>query len=222
VANYDSVASADGGGNIIRTALDAFGRVDILINNAGILRDKSFAKMPPEAWQAVLDVHLNGAYHVTRPAFAAMKERGYGRIIMTTSAAGLSGNFGQANYAAAKMGLVGLMNTLKLEGQKYGIMVNTVAPLAASRLTEDVMPPDPFDRSKPEFVAPLVLFLCSDSCNRTGAIFNTGMGFVNRAAATGRWPSGTGPARSPGGARQRPPAPSRSATRTSSGLSQAN
>ena len=115
VANYDSVATVEGGQSIVKTALDTFGSVDILINNAGILRDKSFTKMEPQNWHVVLDVHLNGAYNVSRPAFAVMKEKGYGRILMTTSAAGLYGNFGQTNYTAAKMGLVGLMNTLKLE-----------------------------------------------------------------------------------------------------------
>ncbi len=182
VANYDNVATPEGGRNIIDSALNAFGTVDILINNAGILRDKSFLKMEPGNWQSVLDVHLNGAYHVTRPAFAVMKDKGYGRIVMTTSAAGLYGNFGQSNYAAAKMALVGLMNTLKLEGQKYNVKVNTVAPVAASRLTEDVLPPDFFEKLKPEFVAPMVVYLCSEECPVTGNIYNAGMGCYNRAA----------------------------------------
>ncbi len=182
VANYDNVATVEGGQGIVQTALETFGTVDILINNAGILRDKSFLKMEPETWKTVLDVHLNGAYNVTRPAFAVMKEKGYGRIVMTTSAAGLYGNFGQTNYTAAKMALVGLMNALKIEGQKYDIKVNTIAPVAASRLTEDVLPPDFFAKLKPEYVAPMVLYLSSDMCPVSGGIYNAGMGFFNRAA----------------------------------------
>jgi len=182
VANTDSVTTPEGGERIVQTAIDAFGRVDILINNAGILRDKSFANMTPEMWEAVLAVHLDGAYNVTRPAFLRMREQGYGRIVFTTSAAGLFGNFGQTNYSAAKMGLVGLMNTLKLEGEKYGVKVNTVAPLATTRLTEDVFPPEVQEQLKPEFVVPLVLYLCSDKCTDSGLILNAGGGVYGRAA----------------------------------------
>ena len=182
VANYDSVATPAGGEAIIATAIDAFGRVDVLINNAGILRDKSFVNMDPAFWDAVLTVHLDGAYNVTRPAFLKMREQGYGRVVMTTSAAGLFGNFGQANYAAAKMGLVGFMNTLKIGGEKHDILVNTVAPLAATRLTEGILPPDMAEKSKPEYVAPMVVYLASGDCKTTGQIFSAGMGFFGRVA----------------------------------------
>jgi NAD(P)-dependent dehydrogenase (short-subunit alcohol dehydrogenase family)/putative sterol carrier protein len=182
VANYDSVASPEGGQAIVDAAIQAFGRIDILINNAGILRDKTLVKMEPENWQAVMDVHLTGAYHVTRPAFIHMRENRYGRIIFTTSAAGLYGNFGQTNYSSAKMGLRGFMNTLKLEGDKHNIKTNTIAPVAATRLTEDILPPDLLDKLKPEFVAPLVLYLCSNRCPVNGAMYNAGMGYFNRVA----------------------------------------
>ncbi len=182
VANYDSVATPEGGQAIVDTAINAFGRLDVLINNAGILRDKTLVKMEPEQWDAVMDVHLKGAYNVTRPAFVKMRDNRYGRIVMTTSAAGLFGNFGQTNYSAAKMGLIGLMNTVKLEGEKHNIKVNTIAPVAATRLTEDILPPDLFERLRPEFVAPIVLYLCSEQCPISGSIYNAGMGYFSRAA----------------------------------------
>jgi len=181
VASYDSVATPEGGQAIIDKAVETFGRVDIVINNAGILRDKTLVKMEPENWDAVMDVHLKGAYNVTRPAFIHMRGNRYGRIVLTTSAAGLYGNFGQTNYSAAKLGLVGFMNTLRLEGEKHNIKVNTVAPIAATRLTEDILPPDLFEKLKPEFVAPLVLYLCSEQCEDTGLVINAGMGYFNRA-----------------------------------------
>ncbi|MBP7583832.1 MAG: SDR family oxidoreductase [Spirochaetes bacterium] len=182
IANYDSVATREGGENIVNAAISAFGRVDILINNAGILRDKTFTKMDEENWDAVMNVHLKGAYFVTRPAFENMKSNGYGRIVMTTSGAGLFGNFGQSNYASAKMGLVGLTNVLKIEGEKYNVRINVLAPIAASRLTQDVMPPEFFEKMKPDFVAPAVLYMCSEQCTDSGMIINAALGYFSRSA----------------------------------------
>ena len=180
--NYDNVATVDGGKNIVKTAVNNFGKVDIVINNAGILRDKSFVKMEESNWDAVVGVHLKGAYCVTQPAFAIMRENGFGRVVLTTSGAGLYGNFGQTNYAAAKMGLIGFQNALKIEGAKYNIKINTIPPVAASRLTEDVMPPEFFEKLKPEFVTPLVVYLSSEACEDSGYIFNCGMGWYSRTA----------------------------------------
>ncbi|MBW1900791.1 MAG: SDR family oxidoreductase [Deltaproteobacteria bacterium] len=182
VANYDNVAIPEGGENMVETAMDAFGRVDIVINNAGILRDRSFLKMEPEDWDGVVAVHLKGAYCVTRPAFKVMKSNNFGRIVMTTSGAGLYGNFGQTNYTAAKMGIIGLMNTLKQEGAKYDIKVNAVAPSAVSRLTESLLTPEMLEMMKPEFVAPMVVYLCSDKCIDTGNIYNAGVSIFSRVA----------------------------------------
>jgi NAD(P)-dependent dehydrogenase (short-subunit alcohol dehydrogenase family) len=182
VPNYDNVATVKGGENIVKTAIDAFGKVDILINNAGILRDKSFTKMEEENWDAVMGVHLKGAYCVTKPAFANMRENNYGRIVMTTSGAGLFGNFGQTNYAAAKMGLIGLTNVLKLEGAKNNIKTNVIVPVAASRLTEDVLPPQFFEKMKPDFISPAVLYLCSEQCQDSGMIINATLGYFSRTA----------------------------------------
>ena len=182
VPNYDNVATVAGGANIVKTAVDAFGKVDILINNAGILRDKTFNKMEEENWDAVMSVHLKGAYCVSRPAFEVMRANNYGRIIMTTSGAGLFGNFGQSNYASAKMGLIGLTNVLKLEGAKYNVKTNVIVPVAASRLTEDVLPPEFFEKMKPDYITPAVLYMCSEECQDSGMIINATLGYYSRTA----------------------------------------
>lgn len=182
VANYDTVATVEGGQNIVKTAMDAYGKVDILINNAGFLRDKSLVKMEPEIWDSVVAVHLKGAYCVTKPAVEIMRENGFGRIILTTSTAALFGNFGQTNYSAAKMGLVGFMNCLKVEGEKKNITVNCIAPVAASRLTEDVFQKEVFENASPDLVVPPVLYMVSEECKDSGLIFQAGFGTYLRIA----------------------------------------
>ncbi len=182
VANHDSVATMAGGKHMVQTALDHFGRLDILINNAGILKDRTFLKMTEEEWDQVMGVHLKGAFCVTQPAAKAMQTHHYGRIILTASSSGLYGNFGQSNYGAAKMGLVGLMNTLKLELDRYNIKINTVAPNAATGMTQGVFPDHVAQRIKPEFNAPLVTYLCSEENRESGLIFTMSAGWFARSA----------------------------------------
>src|SRR5215472_12429302 len=177
VANYDSV---EDGAKIVQSALDSFKRLDIVVNNAGILRDTSFHKLTPEDWDLIYRVHLLGSFRVTHAAWNHLRDKGYGRVVFTASAAGIYGNFGQANYSTAKLGLVGLSNTLAIEGKKKGILVNTIAPIAGSRLTETVLPKDLVDALKPEFVSPLLLWLCHESCEETGGLFEVGGGFVGK------------------------------------------
>jgi NAD(P)-dependent dehydrogenase (short-subunit alcohol dehydrogenase family) len=175
VANYDSVSDAESGEAIVQTALDSFGGIDIVINNAGILRDRSFSNMTLEEIQAVIDVHLRGAFFVSQPAFRVMKDAGYGRFVFTASNAGILGNFGQANYGAAKMGLVGLSNVLAIEGMKYGIRSNVIAPVARTRMTEDLLGPFA-DLVDPNQVMPMVVYLCSEANEFTHEIFSAGGG----------------------------------------------
>lgn len=179
--NFDSVATVEGGENIVKTALDAYGKVDIVINNAGILRDKSFIKTDEASWDAVMDVHLKGTYNVTRPAFANMKENGYGRIVMTASGSGIFGNFGQANYASAKTGMTGLAHVLNIEGAKYGINTNVIVPSAGTRMTKDVMPAEFFDKLKLEYVTPAVMYLVSEECTDRGVYINAFAGHYSRS-----------------------------------------
>lgn len=182
VANYDSVATMAGGENIVKTAVDTYGTVDILINNAGILRDKSFMKMTEDEWDLVIGVHLKGAFCVTQPAIKKMKANNYGRVVFTASVSGLYGNFGQTNYGAAKMALVGIMNSLKLEVSKYDIKINTIAPTAWSRMTADVFPPEFEEKMNPQFNEPMVLYLCSQENTVCGHIYAMGAGWYGRTA----------------------------------------
>jgi 3-hydroxyacyl-CoA dehydrogenase/3a,7a,12a-trihydroxy-5b-cholest-24-enoyl-CoA hydratase len=177
VANYDSV---EDGGKIVQAALDHFGRIDIVVNNAGILRDVSFHKMTEVDWDLIYRVHVLGAFRVTHAAWPRMRDQGYGRVIVTSSAAGIYGNFGQANYSMAKLGLVGFSNTLAQEGRKYNVRANAIAPIAGSRMTETVLPKELIDALRPEVVSPLVAWLCHESCEETGGLFEVGGGFFSK------------------------------------------
>ncbi|MDQ4112617.1 MAG: SDR family oxidoreductase [Actinomycetota bacterium] len=182
VASYDSVATAEGAEAIVQTALDAFGAVHGLVNNAGILRDTSFVRMDLDAWKLVQAVHLDGGFHMSKAVWPHFREQGFGRIVMATSTSGLFGNFGQANYGAAKAGLVGLLNTLAIEGARDNILVTALAPMAATRMTEDIAPKELLDKLPPAFVAPVVTYLLTEESTETGSVFVAGGGQVYRVA----------------------------------------
>jgi NAD(P)-dependent dehydrogenase (short-subunit alcohol dehydrogenase family) len=182
VASYDSVATEEGAHAIVQTAIDAFGAVHGLVNNAGILRDTSFSKMDTDAWKLVQAVHLDGGYFMSKAVWPHFREQKFGRIVMASSTSGLFGNFGQSNYGAMKAGLVGLLNTLAIEGARDNIRATAIAPMAATRMTMDVAPQELLDKLSPEFVAPVVAYLLTEESEETGSVFVVGGGQTYRVA----------------------------------------
>jgi NAD(P)-dependent dehydrogenase (short-subunit alcohol dehydrogenase family) len=180
VPNYDSVADARSAANIVKTAVDSFGTIDIVVNNAGVLRDKTFHNMTIDDFDFVVKVHFLGTAYVTHAAWPIMRAKAYGRVVVTSSNSGLYGNFGQANYGGAKLAVVGFMNALRLEGQKYNVLVNALAPVAGTRMTESLLTPEMLARLNPGFVSPMVAYLCSEQCQRTGDIWSAGAGYFAR------------------------------------------
>jgi len=180
VPNYDSVAEPATAANIVKTAVDSFGAIDIVVNNAGVLRDKTFHNMTVEDFDFVVKVHFLGTAYVTHAAWPIMRAKAYGRVVVTSSNSGIYGNFGQANYGGAKLAVVGFMNALRLEGQKYNVLVNALAPVAGTRMTESLMTPEMLARLDPAFVSPMVAYLCSEQCQRTGEIWSAGAGAFAR------------------------------------------
>ncbi len=180
-ANYDSVDSWEGGESIIKTAIDTYGKLDIVINNAGILRDRTMMNMSSEEYNRVMDIHVDGSWYVARAAVPHLRENNYGRVIFTSSGAGLWGNFGQTNYSTAKMAVVGMMLAMKLEMAKYNCHVNVISPLAASRLLGTVMTDEQMETLNPDYVAAMVVYLCSEHCTENGGIFLAGGGNFAKA-----------------------------------------
>ncbi len=179
-ANGDSVADFAGAQRMVQQAADLWGRVDIVVNNAGILRDKTLAKMEMADFEKVVQVHFLGSAYVTKAAWPLMQQQNYGRVVMTSSNSGIYGNFGQSNYGGAKLAVVGMVNALKHEGAKYGILVNAIAPVAATRMTESLLDAKALAALNPELVSPMVAWMCSEACDVTGHVYEAGAGHYAR------------------------------------------
>ncbi|MEA2180004.1 MAG: hypothetical protein QOG77_3301 [Solirubrobacteraceae bacterium] len=180
IAHHESIAEPQGATSLVHLALETFGRVDVLVNNAGILRDRTLAKMPLEDFEAVIRVHLMGTVFCTHAAWPYMNAQDYGRVVVTTSGSATNGNFGQSNYAAAKLGVVGLMNVLALEGARHNVLINAIAPAAVTRMTQQLIPPDLREFVRPDLVSSVVAYLSSEACTDTGRIISSVAGNISR------------------------------------------